>query len=213
MAKRGRSQSQNQNDQYFLASLDIGISHPEFYEYQVGEIQEFGQDITLDVVDFSYDLVSASLYWTDSNTGNWGTSADPDLSTWSDTSGTGCTVSIIESLDGHSDIMKFDDQSSSEQINNVLALSDGTDSGIVEFSIRSEDVTDEFIIVLGDCISFSIDDDKFQYYDGIINHDLMTIADNNWYDIKIIYALSTFSPDLKPTAKGVRANNVVWVQS
>ena len=51
------------HEQCFLASLDIGVPHPEFYEYPVGEIPQFGETLTLNIVDFSYDLNSTSLEW------------------------------------------------------------------------------------------------------------------------------------------------------
>ena len=62
---------------------------------------------------------------------DWGTASNPDLSAWVDTSGVNCNVSIADEIDGHKNVMKLDDQSSSTrwQIKKVF---DHETSGTVE---------------------------------------------------------------------------------
>lgn len=58
-------------DQYFLASMFTGTPHPEFYEFVDGIIPEFSENFTLNIVDYSYELDSVEISWSDTIDGTY----------------------------------------------------------------------------------------------------------------------------------------------
>jgi hypothetical protein len=128
------------------------------------------------------------------NVESWGTYWDPDLTAWTDASGTGCTVSIKSEVNGKKDVLTLDDQSANSislTKNNV----NGTTSGEIYFKIRATDTTKGWIIYLGDSfdnsINFQYDNGSFQYRSTAGTFVITSMDNDIWYSIKITYDFST----------------------
>ena len=135
---------------------------------------------------------------------DWGTSVSPDLSDWTDNSSGDCTVSIVEAVDGHKNIMALDDQNAAAVASTLLPFT-GIASGTIEFWIRSTDVTPLTYIYIADGSTadscyFRIWEDDFQ--DGATNTDIVAVADNTWYHIKIVFNTTNWTPTINGTAYG-----------
>ena len=124
----------------------------------------------------------------------WGTSINPDLSDWMDSSGTDCEVSVVDVIDGHKNVMQLYDNSASDICDIRFSFDDQT-TGIIEMFVRTTDITKQ--AVFGELMEGTssrvyiwIDNGKFQYYQSG-NHDIVAATNNTFYHIKITFDCST----------------------
>ncbi len=102
---------------------------------------------------------------------DWGTNSNPDLSAWNDTSGAGCTVSIISEFDGHPDVMELSDQGAGSCIMN-LDMGVPTANQSLEFWIAKSSIaanTSVFIRIKEGATSLLLlrfRENDIHYYDG-----------------------------------------------
>ena len=168
-----------------------------------------GGDITLkrDVIPLEnnmvmkfYDTYTASIMlykgtynFGDDVNGIYTVDADAeDNITFIDTAniGVGCSIGIIESLDGHKKVLELHDNSNTTQCDLYNTFSSSQTSGTIEFWIRMTDVTQEaqFVVYSGGALAMTlrIRTDKWQEFSGGGWHDIAGggVSDNTWYHIK-----------------------------
>ncbi|MCJ7481523.1 MAG: LamG domain-containing protein [Thermodesulfovibrionales bacterium] len=128
---------------------------------------------------------------------DWGTASDPDLSAWTDASGAGCTVSIVDEVDGHKNVMCLDDQSAATKINQLYTFSGAQTSGSFDIWFRSTNTAAYHLFYIYSAASIGIRlliaSDKIQYYYTAAYHDATGggIADDTWYHFKIVFDCAT----------------------
>ena len=202
-----RTDSSENNYQYYIDGFDYSWS-PGYYEgrntyedttIKLKEFTKF-EDNSSYLYEYLFETTTGTDYKVANNVENWGTSLDYDLSDWIDTSGTGSTVSVISTLDGHDNILKLDDQSASSRVY-FDYLTDQM-NGIVEMFVYFEDVTQSTIIALQqvdylNANGFSIGSGKFKYYDGVDSVDIADVVIDTWYHLKFTFDVSsTWSVDI-----------------
>ena len=122
---------------------------------------------------------------------DWGTWYDPDLSDWTDSSGTDCEVSIIKEIGGHKNVMQLYDNNASARIDIKKTFTAQT-NGFIEFMLEGSDTAliGQIILLSSSTgavnLAIGVTDDKLQYYDGSW-HDIISVADDIFYHIRITF--------------------------
>jgi|GEM_PF-5572016 len=128
---------------------------------------------------------------------NWGTAANPDLTVGTDTSDSDCSVSIVESVDGHKNVMQLYDNSSSGDCEFTIDFPAQT-SGTISFWVRGDDISKGFDFYLlapnyaaGPQFGVNAGSSYFNYYDSGWTSTGVAASDNKWYHFMIVFNCST----------------------
>jgi len=115
-------------------------------------------------------------------------------SNWSDNSGSDCSVQVIDSLDGHNQVLDCYDNSDS----NISAIENNFSNqsyGTIEFWIRTTNSTAytdiDFLIEGTQVFTFIIQLDKFNYWNGSAMNYIADAYDNLWQHIRIDFECTT----------------------
>ena len=106
---------------------------------------------------------------------------------WDIIEGGGCSIEVMESLDGHQKVLQLSDGSTSNSV--AYKSIDNLPYGTVEIWVRTSDASKELQVrFLNDAtfiFQFQIQDNKFQYWD-VSHQDIgVNASSDEWYHIKV----------------------------
>ncbi len=109
----------------------------------------------------------------------------------------GCSLQVIGEIDGHKNVVEFDDQSNTGRAEFIIENSYWTASNTFEFYWRVTDASNYFGCGIyynspNQRAVFRIESDKFQHYDGTYHDVGLTASDNTWYHIKVIHTVANW---------------------
>ena len=116
--------------------------------------------------------------------------------------GGGCAVSVVESLDGHNDILKLDDASGVNDIEINNTWDSSKTSGTVEFWWRTDNDDSWANIYLMNSsldfgvITFGVDSGDFLHYPSGVPTVIFAITENQWYHIRVDFDTTTDKKDV-----------------
>lgn len=109
----------------------------------------------------------------------------------------GCSLQVIGEIDGHKNVVEFDDQSNTGRAEFIIENSYWAASNTFEFYWRVTDASNYFACGIyynspNQRAIFKIESDKFQYFDGTYYDVGFTASDNTWYHIKVIHTVANW---------------------
>jgi len=115
---------------------------------------------------------------------------------WTDTSGSSCYFDIIAEIDGHNDVLRLVDSSSSYEVYAHSPVFDESDHGTIELWIKMIDANDAHYIFFNDASGnrlFYCDFvyNRFVHVYGVSNdiYEFGNIVDNEWYHLAVHFEL------------------------
>jgi len=130
------------------------------------------------------------------------------------TMGSGCLISINGALDGHENILEFDDDSSSNAIY-AQTYFENQEYGTYEFYYRTDDATySNYLNGFSDTsypLYIVVNNNKFTYRDSVSWKDICACADNIWYHVSIDFECGSSGYEgLSPDTFNIRINGVEY---